>query len=205
MRAIPSSSACTRAIAAATTCASGSSKADCVLQLGALPTDFNTGGFTVKLSEDRTISANYRSVQIKRHIYPDVTLRDFILGLTGRLRRWDAATLDIQRATEGCTHRRTIGFEPEPGRPLTVRRFFDRVGHFLEPGAVVIAETGVALFSAAETLMPEGAKFIGQTFYGSIGYTVGATLARAWPHRIARWCCSWATAHSRSPARISRP
>ena len=24
--------------------------------------------------------------------------------------------------------------------------------------------------------MPEGAKFIGQTFYGSIGYTVGATL-----------------------------
>jgi indolepyruvate decarboxylase len=59
---------------------------------------------------------------------------------------------------------------------LTISRFFDRIGHFLEPGAVVIAETGVALFSAAETLMPEGAKFIGQTFYGSIGYTVGATL-----------------------------
>ena len=54
--------------------------ADCVLELGALPTDFNTGGFTVKLSDDRTISANFRSVQIKRHIYPDVTLREFILG-----------------------------------------------------------------------------------------------------------------------------
>ena len=61
--------------------------ADCVLELGALPTDFNTGGFTVKLSEDRTISANVRSVQIKRHIYPDVTLREFILGLTEQLRR----------------------------------------------------------------------------------------------------------------------
>ena len=28
-------------------------------------------------------------------------------------------------------------------------------------------------------LMPEGATFIGQTFYGSIGYTVGATLGAA--------------------------
>jgi len=27
--------------------------------------------------------------------------------------------------------------------------------------------------------MPEGTTFIGQTFYGSIGYTVGATLGAA--------------------------
>jgi TPP-dependent 2-oxoacid decarboxylase len=46
----------------------------------------------------------------------------------------------------------------------------------VEDDSIVIAETGVALFSAAEMLMPEGATFIGQTFYGSIGYTVGATL-----------------------------
>ena len=150
--------------------------ADCVLELGALPTDFNTGGFTVKLVEDRTISANYRSVRIKRHIYPEVTLGEFIVGLGDRLRKWDASSLDIKPATEGCTHRRTIDFVPQPESPLTIRRFFDRVGHFLPPRAVVIAETGVALFSAAETLMPPGAKFIGQTFYGSIGYTVGATL-----------------------------
>ena len=128
------------------------------------------------MRDDRTISANFRSVRIKRHIYPDVTLREFILGLTEQLRSWDPSTLEIKPATEGCTHRRTIAFEPQPDSPLTIRRFFDRVGHFLPPRAVVIAETGVALFSAAETLMPEGAKFIGQTFYGSIGYTVGATL-----------------------------
>lgn len=150
--------------------------ADCVLALGVLPTDFNTGGFTVDFRDDQTINANLRSVRIKRHIYPNVTLREFILGLTEQLRSWDPSTLDIKRATEGCTHRRTIAFEPQPDSPLTIRRFFDRIGHFLPPRAVVIAETGVALFSAAETLMPEGAKFIGQTFYGSIGYTVGATV-----------------------------
>ena len=44
--------------------------ADCVLELGALATDFNTGGFTVQLFEERTIRANIRSVKIKHHIYP---------------------------------------------------------------------------------------------------------------------------------------
>jgi TPP-dependent 2-oxoacid decarboxylase len=150
--------------------------ADCVLELGALPTDFNTGGFTVQLSEERTICANIRSVKIKHHIYPAVGLGDFIRGLAGRLVKRDPASLDIENATEGCVHRRTAAFEPDPNRPLSIRRFFDRISHFLPRGAVVIAETGVALFSAAETLMPEGARFIGQTFYGSIGYTVGAAL-----------------------------
>jgi len=50
------------------------------------------------------------------------------------------------------------------------------MSHFIEKNSIVIAETGVSLFSAAEMLMPAGATFIGQTFYGSIGYTVGATL-----------------------------
>jgi indolepyruvate decarboxylase len=50
------------------------------------------------------------------------------------------------------------------------------MSHFVENDSIVVAETGVSLFSAAEMLMPEGATFIGQTFYGSIGYTVGATL-----------------------------
>ncbi len=53
------------------------------------------------------------------------------------------------------------------------------MSHFIENDSIVVAETGVALFSAAEMLMPEGTTFIGQTFYGSIGYTVGATLGAA--------------------------
>jgi indolepyruvate decarboxylase len=67
-------------------------------------------------------------------------------------------------------------YQPDAPRPLTIKRFFDRMSHFIENDSIVIAETGVSLFSAAEMLMPEGATFIGQTFYGSIGYTVGATL-----------------------------
>jgi len=150
--------------------------ADCILQLGVLMTDFNTGGFTTNLDEAKTISANIRSVKIKHHYYENVSLQDFILVLTEKLSRRDPATLEIHRAADGCVHRYTEAYRPDAPKPLTIKRFFDRMSHFIGDNSIVIAETGVSLFSAAEMLMPEGATFIGQTFYGSIGYTVGATL-----------------------------
>ena len=150
--------------------------ADCILQLGNMMTDFNTGGFTTNLDDAKTISANIRSVKIKHHYYENVNLRDFLVGLTEQLSRRAPATLEIQCAAAGCVHRPAEPFRPDALSPLTIKRLFDRMSHFIENDSIVVAETGVALFSAAEMLMPEGATFIGQTFYGSIGYTVGATL-----------------------------
>jgi len=150
--------------------------ADCILQLGALMTDFNTGGFTTHLDDAKTISATIRSVKIKHHQYANVNLHEFIGGLTEQLSGRTTTAIEIQSAVDGCIHRNTEPYRPEPPQPLTIKRFFDRMSHFIEDNAIVIAETGLALFSAAEMLMPKGATFIGQTFYGSIGYTVGATL-----------------------------
>jgi len=150
--------------------------ADCVLQLGAWMTDLNTGGFTTHLDDSKTISANIHAVKIKHHDYKNVYLHDFILGLTEKLSRREPETLEVQCATQGCVHRPTEPYRPHATTPLTIKRFFDRMSHFIKTDSIVIAETGVSLFSAAEMLMPDGATFIGQTFYGSIGYTVGATL-----------------------------
>jgi TPP-dependent 2-oxoacid decarboxylase len=153
--------------------------AGCILQLGALMSDINTGGFTTNLDDSKTIRSNIRSVKIKHHYYENVNLHEFMIGLTEKLSRRDPATLDILRAADGCVHRYTQPYLPDAPKPLTIKRFFDRVSHFIKNDSIVIAETGVSLFSAAEMLLPEGATFIGQAFYGSIGYTVGATLGAA--------------------------
>ena len=150
--------------------------ADCILKLGTLMTDFNTGGFTTDLDDSKMISGNIGYVKIKHHYYENVHLHDFILGLTEKLSRRDTATLEIQCASNSCVHRSTEPYQTDAPKLLTIKRFFDRMSHFIENNSIVIAETGVSLFSAAEMLMPEGVTFIGQTFYGSIGYTVGATL-----------------------------
>ena len=150
--------------------------ADCILKLGALMTDFNTGGFTSNLDESKMISANIGFVKVKHHYFENVHLHDFIAGLTERLTHRDAATLNIKSASKTCVHRYTDPFLADAKKPLSIKRFFDRMSHFIQNNSIVVAETGVSLFSAAELLMPDGATFIGQTFYGSIGYTVGATL-----------------------------
>jgi len=89
------------------------------------------------------------------------------------------SSLNIHRALDGCSFRRTKEFKSQKDTKLTVERFFDRISHFIPENAIVIAETGVSMFAVAEVLMPKGVKFIGQVFYGSIGYTVGATLGVA--------------------------
>lgn len=153
--------------------------ADCILQLGTLLSDFNTGGFTTHIDDAKTISGNIGYVKIKHHYYENVHLHDFILGLTEKLSLRDVANMDIHCAADSCVHRNSNPYQPDMSKPLTIKRFFDRMSHFIENNSIVIAETGVSLFSAAEMLMPDGATFIGQTFYGSIGYTVGATLGAA--------------------------
>lgn len=150
--------------------------ADCIIQLGDMMTDFNTGGFTTNLDDSKLISANINSVKIKYHYFENVLLRDFVVGLTEKLIHREDSGLDIHCAADGCVHRNTELYEPDASKPITIKRFFDRMSHYIEDNSIVVAETGVALFSAAEMLMPEGTTFIGQTFYGSIGYTVGATL-----------------------------
>lgn len=150
--------------------------ADCIVQLGAILTDLNSGSFTTNLDDEKTISANIHTVKIKHHFYENVYLGDFILRLTQELTHRDEDTLDIQCGGDGCVHRATDPYEVHALQPLTTKRFFDRMSHFIEKDSIVVAETGVSLFSAAEMLMPDGVTFIGQTFYGSIGFTVGATL-----------------------------
>ncbi|MEE9514596.1 MAG: thiamine pyrophosphate-binding protein [Candidatus Brocadiales bacterium] len=147
-----------------------------LLCLGAFMSDFNLGGFTAKLDDDRLVRAIDGRVRIKNHYYNQVDLKDFIEGLTEKLPAGSPDSLDVRPAIESCTHRKTEIFEPQPEKKLTVRRFYDRMAHFIETDDMVIADTGSALFSVGEVFMPEDVTFIGQAFYCSIGYTVGAVL-----------------------------
>jgi TPP-dependent 2-oxoacid decarboxylase len=153
--------------------------ADVIILLGGLLSDLNTGGFSAKLPAEKMISANIHSLKIKHHIYDQVELEDFMKGLEKALTKRSQTSLNIHPASQSCVHRRSMEFTSKRGQKLTLARFYDRISHFIEPKSIVLAETGSSMFSASETLMPKGTTFIGQTFYGSIGYTVGATLGAA--------------------------
>lgn len=151
-------------------------KSDCVLVFGEKMTDFNTGGFTAVLDFRTVINVSRDNVRISYHQYPDVYIHDFMREITKMIVYRKPDTLNIKEATLGCVHTRYRDFKTDEKKDLTMARLFDRFARFIPKNSIVIAETGASLFSAAEVLMPEGVHFIGQTFYGSIGYTVGACL-----------------------------
>lgn len=153
--------------------------ADCILHLGASMSEFPPGDPSTELADTTTIRASLASVKIRHHLFEHVRLQDFILGLTQALPHRHSTTLGTPYIANTCHKHTSEVFQMDAPRPLTFERFFERISHFVEKNSIVIAEAGKSLFGAAEMQLPDGAIFIGQSFYGSIGYTVGATLGAA--------------------------
>jgi indolepyruvate decarboxylase len=146
--------------------------ADIILAAGTMLVDFNLGGFTANLRPERMIAADPDGVSIRGHCYPKVFLGDFLKELCDRFASVGRKDCPIRSAREEL--RRPISLEA--AHMLTSKRFFERLGHFFPQDGIVVAESGNSLSSAAELLMPEGATFLSQTCYGSIGYAVGCAL-----------------------------
>lgn len=69
---------------------------------------------------------------------------------------------------------------PEEGDEVISQNWlWPRVGQFFEKGDVVVAETGTSSFGTIDIPLPEDAVFVSQILWGSIGWTVGATLGAA--------------------------
>ncbi len=153
-------------------------QSDGVLALGLKLTDFNSGGFSVKLPKGKTVEASMHGVRIGDAVYEGVDLREFVEELTRRLPK-KTTSFDFQSAHENPHFQKALQYTPTKNKRITCARFFERMISFLRSGTISIAETGSALFAGAEMTLQKGAKFMTQTFFGSIGYSVGATLGAA--------------------------
>ncbi|MEH2299815.1 MAG: alpha-keto acid decarboxylase family protein [Nostoc sp.] len=151
-------------------------EADCVLSIGALMTDFNTGKFSAKLDPSRTIEVHGQYLKIKDALYDNVAMRDVLSALSKRLQHHDAQTLDFKSAMENLDTGFTTPFQPNVDATITQRRFWYRLAHFLKEDDIIVAETGTCLFGASIVPLPKGTTFVGQVLWGSIGYSVGSLL-----------------------------
>lgn len=144
--------------------------AELAIDIGAPLTDFNSGVFTARLDDARTIWIGHHETRIGPRTYRNVELGDVLDALAQRLER-----RDWPKRQPG-----TIGPVPDPiTDTLDAAALYARLEAFIAPGDIVLAETGTASMGLGFAHLPAGASFQNQTLWGSIGWATPAALGTA--------------------------
>ncbi len=151
---------------------------DCVLMLGAMITDVDTGIFTHNLDESRVIFATSEMVRIRYHHYRDILLQDFITGLLEQ--KLPKYTRPLPKVVNPISE----PWVAEPARIVCVKRLFQKINSLLNGHYRVIADPGDALFGAADLTVNDSSDFLGSAFYATLGWAVPAAIGAqtAEPH-----------------------
>ncbi len=148
--------------------------ADLILSVGAIKSDFNTAGFTYRISQLNTIDFHSDYVSVKYSHYPGVRMNGVLRKVTEKMGKLNV--------TEGPKADNDIPAEEQDrseDQIITQAWFWPRMGQWLKPNDIVITETGTANFGIWETRFPKGVTALSQVLWGSIGYAVGACQGAA--------------------------
>ena len=143
---------------------------DCLIAIGARFTDLTTGFFT------------YESAK------PNVDIQPFGVTIDGEaMTGVDAAELLSALASGPSWRSPGLSTFPNTGnnlpvgdvqssRTLTQEILWSHLQCYLQPGDIVAADAGTALFAGARLKLPAGVTFVAQPIWGSIGYGLPAVL-----------------------------
>ncbi|KAK7992302.1 hypothetical protein PG996_012686 [Apiospora saccharicola] len=150
---------------------------DLVITVGGLKSDFNTAGFSYRMSQLNTIDLHSYSCGVRYSEYPGVKMRGVLKKLTERI---DVSSLNVHKVTPSQYLK---GIEPQSNGAddgvITQEWLWPRVSTFLKKHDIVVTETGTANFGIWDTKFPEGVSGLNQTLWGSIGWAVGACQGAA--------------------------
>ncbi|KAI8091119.1 pyruvate decarboxylase PdcB [Gilbertella persicaria] len=152
-------------------------KADLIIEVGSVKSDFNTGNFSYSLDRSKTITLHSFATIVFCAEYQKVSMMEFIPLLI-------AALPEKPRSFE-------LGPRGKPeaikeGNEITHNYFWNKVPEFMEENAIICAETGTAEFACLNMDGPKGSTYITQFVWGSIGFTVGAAVGAALADRSRR-------------------
>lgn len=144
---------------------------DCVLAIGVLLTDLNSGAFTARLDPEKMISISLHQTRIGKKTFPNVEMGDILAALAQRLPRRADGKRPLPAApaaAEGCG-----------ADPISAAALYPRLERFLRTGDLVMAETGTISMGLGFARLPSDAFFYNQTLWGSIGWATPASFGAA--------------------------
>ncbi|KAL3585785.1 hypothetical protein D5086_012652 [Populus alba] len=157
-------------------CAEIVESADAYLFAGPIFNDYSSVGYSLLLKKEKAIIVQPDLVVIANGpAFGCVLMKDFFVALAKKIK---------PNTTAYDNYRRIFVPEGEPLRnapqePLRVNVLFQHIQKMLSSETAVIAETGDSWFNCQKLKLPRGCGYEFQMQYGSIGWSVGATLGYA--------------------------
>ena len=148
---------------------------DCAIILGLILTDVDTGIFTANIAKDKCVLATQESIQIHHHQYNNLSLKDFMHGLS-RL------NLNLRYRTEypASVERERIIYQPKAHTEITSKRVFECIQHHLKREHIVVADIGDSLFGSADLILEQNSYFA-CAYFATLGFgtpgAIGAQIA----------------------------
>ncbi|MNG74553.1 Indole-3-pyruvate decarboxylase [compost metagenome] len=142
--------------------------ADAVINVGVRFTDTITAGFSHHLPAEKCIDIQPFEARVGRQVFSQIPMRDAVKAL-------HRLTLSLTVQWQLPVIKRPELPAPN-GSGLDQHGFWQQIQDFLRPGDIVIADQGTACFGAAALSLPQGCRFIVQSLWGSIGYTLPAAF-----------------------------
>lgn len=147
--------------------------AETLVSIGVRFNDTITAGFSGDIDPARVIEVRPGVAAVGEVMYAPLAMRDAIGVLVelAQERPWTPMPLAEP--------------EPEPGAPrdehgpLLQADLWPAVAASIAEGQTVLADQGTSFFGLAMQQLPKGVMFLGQPMWGSIGYTLPATLGAA--------------------------
>ncbi|KAK2643523.1 hypothetical protein Ddye_025286 [Dipteronia dyeriana] len=157
-------------------CAEIIESADAYIFAGPIFNDYSSVGYSLLLKKEKAIIVQPdRVVVANGPTFGCVLMKDFLIALAKKLNRNTTAYENYYRIYV------PNGVPPkcDPNEPLRVNVLFQHIQKMLSGNTAVIAETGDSWFNCQKLDLPEGCGYEFQMQYGSIGWSVGATLGYA--------------------------
>lgn len=145
--------------------------ADLILSIGALLSDFNTGSFSYSYKTKNIVEFHSDYTKIRQATFPGVQMKEVLQGF---LKKVGAVVADYKPVP---VPRLKLVNTPLPeNHKLTQEWLWTRLSSWFKEGDIIITETGTSAFGIIQSRFPNNTIGISQVLWGSIGYTVGATL-----------------------------
>lgn len=123
-----------------------------------------------KLNPAKTIDASAERIAIKRHIYEDIQLKDFMEGTIGALPKKEQKS---QGAREEAKRNRIQIEAKQPDNSAAPAPGIDAM---LGDEHIVICDIGDSLFGAADLTIRKHTEFLSPAYYTSMGFAIPAAL-----------------------------